>query len=605
MADINLIDISEVDFDNIKKSFNDFYKYQTNFTDYDFTASGLSYLLDGLAYNTHYNMSYLNFALNESFLDTAQLRSSVISLSKLLSYRPSSISSAKAFIQIIVNPNTQNSLSNSMILPKGTKFSSSNSDELGNVSKTQFITTKTYISEKSDSGEFVFNNVEIVEGVYKSSDYVVDKNIKNQKFLLENQNIDTKYLQVFVQEGTDANILTEYVQTDNIIDSETDKVFYVQESYNGLTEIYFGDNVISKDVKHGNIIRIIYLLSIGSNGNKLSNFQLITSNNEFYNNIIGDGSVDIVTLNESFDGNERETIDSIKLNSPKLYSSAGRAVSNSDYISILKSSNNDIKDVNLWDGKNGIYPYDQNGILYISINLNDGNLLTFERKNEIIQSLDEYSMPTISIEIVDANYIYIKTYTTLYLNEFKLNKDISSIEATVKNTILNYSDNNIERFKQVLEKSVLSRDIDNTDNIISSNITNFKIYGKIYPSLNVNKTYTVNLNNSINQGSINSNLFYWQGKIVYFSDSLDGKLILVENVGNNRIIVNDNIGTVDYKTGIVNISNINIQKVIKYNNYIDIIAEPENQNIESKKNSILRILNDDIVVTSKIINLSD
>ena len=91
------LQITELDFDQIKSNLKTYLQQQTEFSDYDFEGSGLSVLIDLLAYNTHYNAYYLNMVANEAFLDTALLRDSVVSHAKSLGYIPFSYSSPQCW----------------------------------------------------------------------------------------------------------------------------------------------------------------------------------------------------------------------------------------------------------------------------------------------------------------------------------------------------------------------------------------------------------------------------------------------------------------------------------------------------------------------------
>ena len=98
--------VADLDFNSIRNNLKTYLKGQSEFSDYNFEGSGLSVLLDILAYNTYYNSFYLNMAANEAFLDTAQLRQNILSQAKLINYVPASRKASKAQINIRVTPLT-------------------------------------------------------------------------------------------------------------------------------------------------------------------------------------------------------------------------------------------------------------------------------------------------------------------------------------------------------------------------------------------------------------------------------------------------------------------------------------------------------------------
>ena len=140
--------ITELDFDTIKTNLKTFLKQQETFSDYDFDGSGLSVLLDTLAYNTHYNAYYLNMVANEAFMDTALLRDSVVSHAKSLGYTPYSRKAPVATID--VRANSTSSTAGTLTIPAGYSFLSNQIDGVA----YNFIVLEDTVVSKSNTSYF-------------------------------------------------------------------------------------------------------------------------------------------------------------------------------------------------------------------------------------------------------------------------------------------------------------------------------------------------------------------------------------------------------------------------------------------------------------------
>ena len=194
------LDISELDFDDIKTNLKTFLRNQSEFTDYDFEGSGMSALLDLLAYNTHYLSMNANLLANEMFIDTASLRSSVVSHAKTLGYTPRSARAPIATVNVTVNDTTVTTAT----LSRGAKFTTTVND----VAYTFVVTTD--ITKSRVGGSLVFENLSLSEGTLVTTRYTVDTTNTDQRFLIPDSGADTTTLTVQVQNSASDSTTTAF-----------------------------------------------------------------------------------------------------------------------------------------------------------------------------------------------------------------------------------------------------------------------------------------------------------------------------------------------------------------------------------------------------------
>ena len=587
--DSKRIQVSELDFDQIKGNLKNFLKGQNQFSDYDFEGSGLSVLLDVLAYNTHYNALYTNLAVNEMFLDSASKRASVVSIAKTLGYTPSSVRSARAKINMAVtNPNQSPA---TLTLPKNSPFSTIISG-----SNYTFYTLSEYTIIPV-SGNYTFTNVELIEGRPLSFKYTV---ATGQQYIVPNQFADISTLTVRVQESAISDTFTTFTAATSIVQLASDSnVFFIKEIDGGLYEIVFGDSIISSGLTNGNIVHLDYFVSGGIVGNGASQFT--------YNGIslIG-GSPLITTLDIGAGGVDIETIDSIKYNAPRLYAAQNRAVTPDDYKALIYAAYNYIQSVSVWGGEDNTPPV--YGKTFICAKPYNANKLTQQQKTDILTTLlASRSVVSITPEIVDPDFINIALDVTVYFNDRKTIKTASEIASIVTTTILNYDDSKLQRFDGVFRFSELSRLIDTAEQAIVSNITTVLMRRKVSPRYNVSAEYTLNminpiLSSGVAEEAVSSTGFYVIGseEIHYLEDDGLGNVRLFYNVASNsasgstKFIVNPTIGTVDYANGLLNIKNLNITGLADID--WEITFKPQSNDIVSAYTQIAEIARDHLTV---------
>jgi hypothetical protein len=470
------LNVTELDFDSIKSNLKNFLKQQTEFQDYDFEGSGLSVLMDILAYNTHYNAYYTNMIANESFLDTALLRNSVVSHAKKLGYTPRSSSAPRSIINLTVD--TGVATSGSLTLPKGYNFLS---NEIDGVSYN-YVTLESYTQAKSGN-TCTFLNVPIYEGQLNSYvyNYSVLDNPK-QIFNLPDPNIDTSTIKVSVQTSQANTETVVYSKSDGVLGSSgTDEVYFIQEGLDETYQIYFGDNVFGKALPDGSIVRIEYLATTGSLSNSANNF-IGTSSVSGFSNIIVD------SVAASSGGDSRETVDQIKFAAPLQSLSQNRAVTKNDYIKLIQQRYPFFDAVNVWGGEENFPPV--YGKVFISAKPKLGFEVTDTvkdfLKNEILKPI---SILTVTPEIVDVDYNYLFAQCYLYYDPSKTSQTNADFETAIRQLILNYADTNLNQFNTYFNYSGMERAVQDYSTAIISNEIELFVGKRFRPDLINPNTY--------------------------------------------------------------------------------------------------------------------
>ena len=464
------LQVTELDFDDIKTNLKTFMKNQTEFSDYNFEGSGLTAIIDLLAYNTHYLAMNANLAINEAFLDTATLRSSVVSHAKSLGYTPRSARSPVAYLDITLD----NSTVPSATITKGTKFTTK-------LDGTTFgFVVNDDVTVVPINGVLRFSNLPVYEGSLVTSKYTVDAANADKKYIITDSRADTTTLRVSVQNSSSDSITTVYTLATDIVQvSATSKVYFLQETEDGKYEVYFGDNVVGFAPSDGNIIILEYIVTNKAASNGAKSFSGTS--------VAGQTNLTISTIVIASGGADAESIQSIKYNAPLDYSSQGRAVTTSDYKTIVPKVYADAKSVQVWGGEDNDPPV--YGQVYISIKTTSGAILTQAQKNSIARSLDRYNIASVRPTIVDPELTKIKLTISFKYDSNTTTKTASDLETLVRTTLSTYNSSDLEKFDGVFRYSKVSRLIDATDPSILSNITTVRITKTIVPTLNATQQY--------------------------------------------------------------------------------------------------------------------
>jgi len=592
MAD-KRIRITELDFDNIKSNLKAFLKSQDKFKDFDFEGSGMSVLMDLLAYNTHYNAYYANMVANEMFLDTAVKRDSVLAHAKMLGYVPRSSTSPTARINVTVNnPSGSPTV---LTMPRGTLFNTTVAD-----TTYQYVVLSD-ISTTVTGGVYSFLDVPVREGTLVNFQYVNDASDDTQRFLIQDAKADTSTLKVSVREGVTGSATVVYEQYSNYIDVASDsEVYFLEAADKGYYEIKFGDGIIGKELPDGAVITISYLITNEEESNGANRFTLATS-------VGGSTDATISVVSNSTGGSKRESVDSVKFNAPRYRSSQNRAVTADDYKVIVPKLYPNVDAIQVWGGEDNDPPV--YGKVFLCIKPKTGERLTSLTKQSISDGiLANKSMVSITPEITDPVYLHIVPSVTVYWNPNSTESSESVIEQKVRDTIMNYYNTEIKNFDSVFRFSKLMRLIDQSDVGIVSNITTLKLERHIVAKLGQEIRYILKTYNKIyTQGpgtpsAISSTGFIPSGRTeVHFLDD-DGNGVVrayyLEEGTNTKVYTNLNQGTVNYATGEVVVDALNPASTVEPNRVIIVRIVPESNDVVSVRNSLLLIEEQDIKVES-------
>ena len=486
----NRLQVTDLDFDTIKNNLKTFLKSQSEFSDYDFEGSGLSVLMDLLAYNTHYNAYYLNMVANESFLDTAVLRNSVVSHAKLLGYVPISVTASRAAVNLTVP--TGNSTPDTLTLSKGFSFKSNIIDN----SVFNFVLLEDVTVNKT-SQDFVFLDLPVYEGQLVSYDYTYNQS-SNPKgvFTIPDVNVDTKTLTVSVQ-ASSANLSTEiYTQSTDILAATSESaVYFLQEGQDGKFQIYFGNGVIGKALNDGCIVNLDYLVTSGDVANKSTSFVVSTV-------IPGFANYTVTLAGAAAGGAQRESADKIKLNSTLQYSTQNRLVTTKDYESYVTKNYPAVQSISVWGGEEEMPPV--YGKVYICIKPKDNYYLSTSEKERIISEIVQpKSIISIKSEIRDPEYLYLKLVNLVKYDKKKTSLTEDEMRNAIKSSIYLYNDQYLDKFGSTFVLSKLQDNIDGVDisSIIGSE-TSLRLEKRFLPSLTETKTYNINFNVPLYRGTI-------------------------------------------------------------------------------------------------------
>lgn len=575
MANKN-ITVSELDFDNIKANLKNFLRGQEVFQDYDFEGSGLSVIIDLLAYNTHYNAIYNNLSINEMFLDSARKRNSVVSIAKSIGYRPTSAICARATVDIQINSPSP------FLIPLNSIF-------------TTFVNSRMYVFyntsalySASTNPSVIFNNVELIE---KKDDlsfkYTVASGVK---YIIPNKYVDLSTLRVVVRENSQSSIVTYFSLADSLVNITNDsKVYWIKEIDGGLYELVFGNGVLGSSLDNGNVVNINYAVSSldAPNGARLFAFD--------------NNNVTITTTSPASGGSLPEDIESIRFNAPRSYSTQNRGVTSDDYKSLIYTNFSEAKSVSVWGGEDNIPPI--YGKTYICIKPKSSDNLTTAQKDFILKTvLPSKNVLTIMPVLVDPDYIDIILTTTVYYNELNTNRTAETIKTVVQDAILNYDALELQKFDGLFRYSKLSTIIDTCEDSIVSNITTVTLKRAITPKYNIPAEYSINLINPIyfsgtDENNVLSSGFYIEeNAYVHFvcDDGLGSMRLFYLDENNFRIYVNNSLGTVDYAKGIIKFSNLKVSSIV--GNVWYLYIKPSSNDVISALTQIIQISSDDLVV---------
>lgn len=585
-SSINLVDL---DFNAIKTSLKNHLASQAKFRDYDFDGSNMSVLLDVLAYNTYMNSFYLNMVASEMFLDTAQLRDSVVSHAKELNYIPRSFRSAYANVNISITPSSNTT---SVVIPSKTSFTA----RLGS-NTFNFVTSDAVSVANSTNGVFYANNVLIYEGSYTTDTFIKNDAITNQRFVLNNPNIDTTSIEMTVTENSGANVYI-YTQAFSLfgVNGNT-QVFFIQSAENEAYEVIFGDNSYGRLPKNGAIIDVTYRLCNGELPNGVDNFINNTS-------IDGHSNVSIVINAEASGGSISESIESIKYNAPRSFQTQERAITEGDFEILLTREFPEIQAISVYGGEKESPP--QFGKIFVSVKSSSYAEVPNGKKATYITYLQDKVPLGFSVEVVDPDYVYLYIDSTVKYDPNVTTLNDEQIKSKVLQKIAEFNTTYLNDFNRTFRYSNFVTSIDSADPSIINNDTNVLAFIKLIPTIDTPTNFSINFHAAIlpttpSQSShtiasdhgISSTPFVSEGLTVELEDDGVGNIRMVRSSGTDHVEVRK-LGTVNYETGEIVITGLNVTSYTS--GAIKIYAKMASNDFSSTLQNVLILSTEDVLI---------
>jgi hypothetical protein len=584
---------TNLDFDQIKISIKDYLRSNSTFSDFDFEGSNLSILIDVLAYNTYLTAFNTNMVVNESFIDSATLRENVISLARNIGYVPLSRRAATATITFSLTG--INSTFKTVTLKKGIVCT-------GNLDNTSYIfSVPEDITVGISRGEATFENVTIYEGTLLTKTFTVDTSQPNQKYILPNPFIDTSTIRVSVKDTPQSTTAEEYLAVDNIVNvNSTSRIFLIQEISDEKYELFFGDGIFGKKLSNNNQIVASYITTNGKDGNGASDFV-------FSGSVVSDTGSDLstnigtlVTIEDANNGDDIQSIESVRYYAPRMYSTQYRAVTAGDYEALLPTLYPNIESVTAYGGEELSPP--QFGKVFLAAKPKNSEYLSQATKDRLLADLKKYTIAGIQPEFVDINVLYVELDSTVYYNSNFIGS-ASDLKAQITQSLETYSrSSDLNKFGGRFKYSKALRLIDVTNTAITSNITKVRIRRNVGVLIDQPTQYLICFENRFAAHSeaklknIRTTGFTLRGfnSICYVGDkpnsNLETGILYVFTLdGEKELVISENIGTIDYIAGEINIDNIEVTSTVLPNNIIEIEATPYSNDIIAKKSIYLEL----------------
>jgi len=600
-----LINFTNLDFDQIKTTLKDYLKSNSNFTDYDFEGSNLSTILDVLAYNTYISSYNANMVANEVFIDSATLRENVVALARNIGYVPRSKRSARTAINFFVDTTDITPIPSTLVLKKGVVAATSN--QFGDQSYTFCITSDITIPVIDSIASF--DNITVHEGTYITQSFTYSDRNPNQRFILPNSGIDTETIQVSVKPSESSTVSVKYSLKENLFDIDgNSEVYFLQEVEDERYELIFGDGKFGRKLQDGEIVEVSYILTNGDSANGVSDFIFsgrITYNRNGIEYSVSSG-ISLITANSSASGGEQiESVDSIKKYAPRIYASQNRALTASDYETLIPSRiYKETESISVFGGEDLRPP--QYGKVFISIKPKYGDFLPNLIKENIKRDLKQYAVAGIVPEILDLKYLYVEVDSKIYYNT-NLAPSSEYVSSIVQSNVSKYAESSeLNKYGAKFKYSKFLKIIDDSHNSVTSNITTVQMRRDLRLSLDNLVEYAIQFGNEIHIQNmsgynIKTSAFRVSGinNDVYFSDRPDsnkktGRIFLfsVPNVSSvSPTIVKENVGKIDYENSIITLNPINIisGKIKNGRPVIEISAVPNSNDIVGKQDLYLQL----------------
>jgi len=574
---MSLVNFSNLNFDEVKISLRDYLKSNSDFTDYDFEGSNLSSILDVLAYNTYITSYNANMVTNEVFIDSATLRENVVALARNIGYLPRSRTASTATISFFVNLTGVTPIPSTLTLKKGPVASTAGA--VGTNAYVFSILEDITVPVTTDSlgkSTASFNSIKISEGTLVTSAFTFTSVNPDQKFILQNSGIDTSLMTVTVKDNIFSTTGAKYSAQDSLFDIKSDsKVYFLQEVEDERYQLFFGDGIFGKKLEEGNYITSDYVVSSGASANGISRFTFAgrlsyIRNAQSYSVTTG---VSLLSTDvQSSGGEDIESVDSIKKFAPRIYASQNRAVSANDYETLIPNKiYPETESISVFGGEETIPP--QYGKVFISIKPRTGDFLPNLIKENIKTKLKKYAVAGIVPEILDLKYLYLEVDSKIYYNT-NLAPSGEYVSTLVQQNAENYAESTeLNRYGARFKYSKFLKVIDESDASITSNITTLQMRRDMKAVLNSFAEYQIGFGNefyikNMSGYNIKSTSFRISGipQDIYLADIPNsnretGSLFFFTLPSVNSTsptIIRRNVGTINYKSGIVTLNPVNI-----------------------------------------------
>ena len=581
--------IANLDFQDIKTVLKEYMRTQSDFTDYDFEGSVLSNLLDVLAYNTYYTAFNTNMAINELFIDSATLRDNVVSIARQLGYRPRSVTSATAYTNFQIDF-PQGTTNTELILREGSGFVASFNNKI-----YQFVTpvdVKAQITNNVAS----FNDVLIREGTQVTNNFVVNSSNKSQRFILDNQNIDTTTIQVEIfPDGS--NFSEPYLLADNILDvTSTSKIFFLNEIEDQRYELIFGDGVIGKKLEDQSTVRVKYIVTSGAEANGIKTFVFAGILEDPLGNSPATFDITLGSSIAAVGGEEIESIADIKFAAPRTFGTQNRAVIASDYAAIVRNIYPAVSDIITFGGEDQDPP--EYGKVFISVKPKDSSFLTSLTKSQIVDELKKFSVASVEPVIIDPSILYVELNSKIYYNGNVTDLTQQQIRSIVIGNFQSYVErSDTEKFNGKFRYSKAVAVIDDSAKAINSNLTSVTLRKDFYPQLNSTFYYEICYQNAFDKDCDESVLSTTGFRVTEYPDfdvyleDRDGKIVLyrLDTITGEKVVLDKEVGDIDYEKGELKMYNLTIIKGSFFDNRISVRVKPLSNDIKASREVYLDV----------------
>ena len=580
--------VANLDFEDIKVALKEYLRAQSDFTDYDFDGSALSTLIDTLAYNTYYTAFNANMAVNELFIESATLRDNVVALAKQLGYRPRSSTAPTAYVSFTVtydNPTTDTEL----VLKKGTGFIASYDENI-----YQYVVQDDVTAQVANNTA-IFENVEIKEGSLLVNTFTVNTASKSQRFILDNEDIDTTTIRVRVYPGG-GSFNEPYLLSENILGVDgTSKVFFLDEIEDERYEILLGDGVLGRKLENNSRVEVSYLTTNAAESNGVKTF-VFSGVLENPSGVTPQYTVTIDSSVAASGGEALETIQKIKYTAPKAFGAQNRAVTAQDYEAIVRQVYPATSDIIIFGGEDQDPP--EYGKVFIALKPKDASYLTSLTKNNIIAELEKYVVASVEPRIVDPSILFVELTTKIYYNGSSTDQTPSQIRDKAISSVQNYLDtSDTEKFNGKFRYSKMVGVIDDADRNINSNLTEVTMRKDFYPSLNSTFYYELCFQNAFDVNCddpiLSSTAFRvteYPNFDVYVEDR-GGKIVLytIDSASGEKVVLDSDIGDIDYVKGELKMYALTIIRGSFFDNRISVRVKPLSNDIKALREVYLDV----------------